>query len=205
MKPRLFISLGLSISLSACVSLLPDPQPASTVYRLATPFQAVEKSVGAEVVRVDRPLANQIFNSENIVVSMDGQKLSAIAKANWAELTPVMLQGSMIDALAGSSQFIGLVPTSGARTQTRLHLAIKNFEASFDNGSEAPPLAIVHYNVTYARSDDRKLLGTHSVRKVQRASSINVSSIVTAIEQANNAAMTDIVTWLEKTKRTGRS
>jgi ABC-type uncharacterized transport system auxiliary subunit len=34
-----------------------------------------------------------------------------------------------------------------------------------------------------------------------RASSINVSSIVAAIEQANDAAMIDIVTWLEGQKR----
>jgi len=106
----------------------------------------------------------------------------------------------MIGALEGSSQFVGLIPTSGARTQTRLHLVIKNFEANFDQGLKSAPLAIVDYRVTYARADDRKLLGTHSVRKTVRAQSINVSSIVAAIEDANDAAMSDIVSWLEGQK-----
>ena len=80
---------------------------------------------------------------------------------------------------------------------------MKNFEADFDNGSDNAPLAIVEYRVTYAHGGDRKLLGTYTVRKTRRASSINVSSIVSAIEQANDAAMSDIVTWLETKKSNG--
>jgi cholesterol transport system auxiliary component len=192
--------LALSASLSACVSVLPDPAPAPSVYRLASNSNTVAAAAHAEIVRIDRPSSTQIFNSSDIVVTEDDQKLSAVAQAKWSETTPIMIQNAMIDALEGSSQFVGLVPTSGARTETRLHLDIKNFEANFDNGLESAPLAIVDYRVTYARADDRKLLGTHSVRKTVRAQSINVSSIVAAIEDANDAAMLDIVSWLESQK-----
>lgn len=197
---RLLMILSLSASLSACVSILPDPAPAPSVYRLASSSNAVAAAANAEVVRIDRPAATQIFNSSDIVVTEDGQKLSAVAQAKWSEATPIIIQNAMIGALEGSSQFVGLIPTSGARTQTRLHLVIKNFEANFDQGLKSAPLAIVDYRVTYARADDRKLLGTHSVRKTVRAQSINVSSIVAAIEDANDAAMSDIVSWLEGQK-----
>jgi len=102
--------------------------------------------------------------------------------------------------LASSSNAVAAAANAEARTQTRLHLVIKNFEANFDQGLKSAPLAIVDYRVTYARADDRKLLGTHSVRKTVRAQSINVSSIVAAIEDANDAAMSDIVSWLEGQK-----
>ncbi len=197
---RPLMILALSASLSACVSVLPDPAPAPSVYRLASNSNTVAAAAHAEIVRIDRPSSTQIFNSSDIVVTEDDQKLSAVAQAKWSETTPIMIQNAMIDALEGSSQFVGLVPTSGARTETRLHLDIKNFEANFDNGLESAPLAIVDYRVTYARADDRKLLGTHSVRKTVRAQSINVSSIVAAIEDANDAAMLDIVSWLESQK-----
>ena len=140
---------------------------------------------------MDRPSASQIFNSSNIVVTENGQKLSTVAQAKWAEATPVFIQEAMVDALEGSSrQFVGLVPTSGARTKTRIHLSVKNFEADFDQGLQSAPLAVVEYRVAYSKSDDRKLLGVTTVREdIARAGSINVSSIVDAIERANVDAM----------------
>jgi len=197
---RPLMIIALSASLSACVSILPDPAPAPSVYRLASGVNAVTAAANAEIIRIDRPSSTQIFNSSDIVITEDGQKLSAVAQAQWSEATPIIIQNTMIGALEGSSQFVGLMPTSGARTETRLHLVIKNFEANFDKGLESAPLAIVDYRVTYARADDRKLIGTHSVRKTVRAQSINVSSIVAAIEDANDAAMSDIVRWLESQK-----
>jgi len=203
MISRVLITLMFSVSLSACVSILPDPEPAPAVYRLGVSAQSVESVPDAEIIRIDRPAATQIFNSTDIVVTQDGQKLSAIAQSKWSEVMPVIIQNTMVEALEGSSQFVGLIPTSGARTKTRLHLSIKNFEANFDQGPESSPLAIVQYRVTYARADDRRLLGTYSVRKTVRAQSINVSSIVAAIEDANTAAMSDIVSWLEDQKKSG--
>lgn len=205
MMSRFLLTLTLCTSLSACVSILPKSDPSSSVYRLSTQAQPVEKAASAQIIRVVRPSAAQAYNSRDIVVTKDGQKLSRIAEARWSQQTPDMIQNAMIDRLERTPQFIGLAPTSGAQTQTRLHLSVKNFEANFDNGSASAPLAVVQYRVTYVRAEDRSLLGTHSVRKTVRADSINVSSIVAAIEQANNAAMDDVVQWLEGRKTYGRS
>jgi len=205
MISRTLLILAVGASLSSCLSLLPDPKPAPSIYRLATITQPVSPAANAEIIRVERPAAAQLLSTNDIVVTDGGQKLSAIARANWAEVTPVLIQGVLIEALESSPQFIGLDPTTGAKTETRVHLVVKNFEANFDNGPQSAPLAVVHYSVTYARSGDRRLLGTRTVRKTMRASSVNVSSIVTAIEQANDAAMSDIVTWLETQKSQNRS
>lgn len=201
MRTRPFIALLTAASLSACVSILPEPAPAPSVYRLVSSAQPADKLANAELIRVDRPSANQIFNSSDIVVSQNSKKLSAVAQAKWSEVTPIVIQNAMVDALESSPEFIGLIPTSGARSKTRLHLTIKNFEADFDNGLENAPVAIVHYRVIYTRADDRSLLGTHSVRKTMRAKSIEVPSLVEALETANAAAMTDIVAWLEAQRR----
>lgn len=186
---------------TGCVSLLPEPAPPPNIYRLVTSIPAVEKVASPEIIRVDRPTAPQLYNANDIVVTMDGQKLSTIAQAKWSETTPELTQDALIEALAGSRNFIGLLPTSGASVETRLQVTIKNFEASFDQGPESAPLAVIDYRVAYTRSDDRSLLGTHTVRQTQRADSIAVPSIVRALESANNAAVRDIVAWLE-TQRT---
>lgn len=158
----------------------------------------------AEIIRVDRPTSTQVFNTNDIVVSMDGKTLSSVALAKWSEATPVLIQETLVDALESSADFIGVIPSSGARTSTRVHVTIKNFEAKFDNGPEMAPLAVVQYRVTYAKADDRKLIGMHLVSETHRANSINVSSIVDAIELANQAAMVNIVEWLE-TQRAQKS
>jgi len=199
------LGLSLGLSLAGCVSVLPDPKPANKIYRLSSDMMPVPKSSTAEAIRVDRPTANQVFSSNDIVVTTEAQTLSVIAQANWAETAPVIIQSAMIDALAESPEFIGLIPTTGARTDTRLHLAIVNFEAQFDNGQGSAPLGVVSYRVTYARADNRNLLGTHTVKKTVRAKSINVASVVEAIETANDAAMKDIVTWLETQKSSNAS
>ena len=194
---RTLMCLGIAASLSACVSILPNPDPAPKVYRLGSNFTAVDQSPAAELVRVDRATAAKVFSSTDIVVADNGQKLSVVAEANWAETTPTLIQSAMIDALSSSPRFIGLTSTSGASTETRLNLAIQNFEANFDNGMRSAPMAIVSYRVTYTDVADRELLGTFTARQTRRADSINVSSIVNAIEAANQAAMSDIVNWME--------
>ena len=134
MMSRIFLTLTLSASLAACVSVLPNTAPASAVYRLSTSVQPIEKTSTAQIIRVVRPSVTQLYNANKIVVTKDGQRLSTIAEAKWSEATPDMLQSAMIDSLENSSQFIGLAPTAGAQAETKLHLSVKNFEASFDNG-----------------------------------------------------------------------
>jgi len=110
MTSRTLIPTGLTIMglcLSGCFSVLPDPKPANIIYRLSSDMSPVAKLPTAEAIRIDRPLASQVFNSNDIVVTSDGQKLSVIAQANWAETAPVMIQSTMIDALGQSPKFTG--------------------------------------------------------------------------------------------------
>jgi len=92
MISRKLIMLAMVASLSACVSVLPDPAPAPSVYRLGSNFTPVQQSAAAELVRVDRPTASKIFNSSDIVVTDGGQKLSVVAETSWAEAMPVLIQ-----------------------------------------------------------------------------------------------------------------
>ncbi|WP_409431836.1 ABC-type transport auxiliary lipoprotein family protein [Litorimonas sp. RW-G-Af-16] len=193
-----FLGAGvLGLGLSGCISLLPEPAPAPSIYRLSTAEVASAAEPNAEIIRVDRPASSTYFESKDIVVSPDGSRLATASGAEWAEVTPIMVQDALISAMSASPKLIGVLPSSGARTQTRVHLTIKNFEAQFDQGEERAPLAIVRYDVTFSNASDRTLLGTFSTRQTQRADAVRVSAIVEAIEGANKAAMSDIIAWLE--------
>jgi len=110
---------------------------------------------------------------------------------------PSLIQSAFVDVLATRPNLVGVIPASGARTNQRVQLTIKNFEAQFDNGTDAAPLAVIRYSVTYANSSNRALLGTYDVKAVKRAKSTNVANIVEAISIANNEALMDVAKWVE--------
>lgn len=184
-------------ALSACVSVLPDPAPANTIYRLLTPGQSVVSAPDAVVVRIDRPGGQNIFETTDILVSPDGRRISMAAQAQWAELLPLMLQESLLEHMEQTPKLIGVAPSSNSRSDTRLYLTIKNFEAQFDRGEANAPLGVVKYMVTLVNASDRKLIDSYTVEQSLRASEVRISSIVKALEGANSAAMRDIVRWVE--------
>ncbi|MGB3455726.1 MAG: ABC-type transport auxiliary lipoprotein family protein [Litorimonas sp.] len=193
---------AVGLTLAAC-SILPDPAPANIVYRLSLSGESVMPESAATVIRVDRPAATSVFNTRSIVVSPDGRRLSTAAQAQWPEGTPTMLQETLIDAFSRTPFIIGVLPQSGTRTDTRIHLTIKNFEAQFDQGEDAAPKAVVRYTATLANATDRKLLDTFTTRHEVRADAPRISAIVEAIEAANDAAMQEIVAWVVARDREG--
>lgn len=199
---RSFAFTIVALSIAGC-SIIPKPAPADIVYRLSVSGESVPANADAAVIRVDRPSATSVFNSRSIVVSPDGRRLSTAAQAQWPEGTPTMLQGALVDAFSRDASIVGVLPESGTRTDTRVHFTIKNFEAQFDRGQTAAPLAVVRYTATLASATDRRLIDTLSTRQEVRAAAASVSDIVTAMEQANDAAMTDIVAWVVESNRKG--
>jgi len=189
--------IGTTIMLCGCVSLLPDPAPANVVYRLSASNQGVPQSPTAKVVRIDRPRAASVFQGQDVVISPDGRRLASAAQAKWAESIPDMIQNSFVDVLAERSGLVGVIASSGARTDTRVHLTIKSFEARFDQGEDAAPMAVVHYAATLSNASNRNLLSTYDVRKTVRSSDIRVSKIVEAMDDANQQALNAITDWLE--------
>ena len=189
--------LGGTLILSGCVSLIPDATPADVVYRLSATTEGVPQSPIAKVIRIDRPRAASVFQGKDIVVSPDGRRLASAAQAKWAESIPDMLQNSFVDVLAERSGLVGVIPSSGARTDTRVHLTIKSFEARFDQGEGSAPMAVVHYAATLSNASNRNLLGTYDVKKAVRATDIRVSTIVEAMDNANQQALNEIADWLE--------
>ncbi|MEP1230286.1 MAG: ABC-type transport auxiliary lipoprotein family protein [Litorimonas sp.] len=189
--------IATAVSLASCVSILPDPAPADTVYRLLTPEKSIPSAPDAVVVRIDRPGGLNVFETRDILVTPNGRSLSSLSKAKWVELTPLMLQESLLDHMTHTANLIGVLPSSNSRSDTRLYLTVKNFEAQFDNGDDNAPIAVVKYTVTLVNAADRKLIDSYTTQQTLRANEPRVSSIVMALEGANNAAMGDIIAWVE--------
>ena len=191
------IALALTAATVSACSILPDPKPAPVIYRLSVDGTSVDARPDATVIRIDRPGGSTIFNTVNVLVTPDGRRMSQASGSRWSGQIPLLVQETLVDVLSRSESLVGVLPSSGARTDTRVHITIKNFEAQFDNGESNPPLAKVRFTATLANASDRTLIDTFTTEHEQRADAINVSEIVEAMEQANSVAMMDIVRWLE--------
>ncbi len=209
MKPiRLFLVLtvfGASIASSGCASLVssivPEPAPANTVYRLSASTQdlVVTPVPDAIVLRVDRPTVPRPLSGKDITVSPSGDRILAASGAEWAEKVPDLIQGSIMDVFSSRPNIIGVLPVSGARTELRIHLNVRNFEAIYDQGQGNAPLAVVRYTATLAKASNRDLIGSFDVRKTHRANSNRISEIVRAQDIANAAAINSIADWIIQT------
>ncbi len=195
MLSRMVILAGC-VGLSACVSLLPDPEPADLVYRIDSNVNFVEAAPNAPSLRIDRPTVAIALRGRDIILSQADRSLSVASGAMWADDIPTLVQRSLFDTLGGQADIVGVLPNSGARPQYRMSVNVLKFEALFDQGQSNAPLAIVSYSTVLSDASTRKLLGTFSTTKSVRALEGRVSSIVNAKSQANAQAMDDIKLWL---------
>ncbi len=197
-KKLALVTGAVSLLFGGCLSsIIPEPAPAATIYRLSVPGEAVRPSPDAVALRLDRPSAPKSLLGQSIVVSPDGQRLASASGAKWSQSIPALIQYSFYDVLSRRQAIEAILPASGARSEYRAHLTLRNFEAQFDQGESAAPLAIVEYTVTVAKSATRDLIGTRTIRKTARAAGPNVSYIVDAQNRANQDALNDIADWIE--------
>ena len=202
---KLGLVIGISAMTASCSSLtsfIPEPAPAKTVYRLSASVQneTVTPNPDALILRIDRPTVPHPLAGNSITVSPSDDRILQASGAEWAEKVPDLIQGSVVDVLSSRSDIIGVLPISGARTELRIHLTVRNFEASYDQGENNAPLAIVRYTATLANASNRNLIGSFDVRKTERARDNRVSEIVRAQDLANTQAINSIADWVLETR-----
>lgn len=193
---KLLSLVFVSASIAGCVSVLPEPEPANSIYRLSSDLEKAEYMASAPVIRVETPSADRLVGTRRIVVSPDANRLAIAGGAEWADSLPKLIQKSLVENLAARSDVTGVIPRVGAKSDYRIHINVDNFEARFDNGPEASPLVIVSYTATFAESGSRDLLGTKQFTRTERAKGYAVSDIVLAMNSANNSNLTEMADWM---------
>ena len=197
MQLRRLTTLALSVVFVSGCSVLPKPKPAPAVYRLSIPQGLQTQSIRqTRVVNIEGPTTSKALSGMDIVLSPDGRRLTMASGAHWAQPVPALLQNALIDMLMENPSITGVIPKGNTRVPYRLNMDIRRFEAVFDAGETAPPLAVVQLNLSLTNTRTRKLIGMYAVNTNQRAGAINVSSIVAAQDGASHEAMEKISNWL---------
>jgi len=183
---------------ASCVSLLPEPAPAPSIYRLTQSPVSAEPISGAPSLRIAVPDAETALQGADVVVSPDGRRLAFAAGARWSQPIPELLQDAAMQSLAQSGNLITITPPTVVRADYTLEPVIRAFEASFDRGEEAPPLAKIRILVTLTDMKSRQVIAKKEFYGEQRATEVRVTSIVNALDSLTQTVMAEMAVWTER-------
>ncbi|WP_297732262.1 ABC-type transport auxiliary lipoprotein family protein [uncultured Maricaulis sp.] len=188
--------IGLSaLSVSACVSLLPEAEPVS-VYRLSSPEPAELAGENWTIIEIDTPNAPRGLSGDQIAIMRDGSSLAYIHGARWISPAPRLLQSLVVDTF--NARQSGLAPTradDGVRADYELRLDMQEFEAVYDRGEDAAPIIRVRLAARLVAENGRRFAGARVVTSEVRASANRTTAIVAAFDQAAREASREIADW----------
>lgn len=188
--------VGLSaLSVSACVSLLPESEPVS-VYRLSSPEPVELQGENWTIIEIDVPNAPRGLSGDQIAIMQDGSSLAYIDGARWISPTPRLLQSLLVASFNAHDG--RLAPTrsdDGIRADYELRLDMQEFEAVYDRGVDAAPLVRVRISARLVAEQGRRFAGARVVTTEIRAAANRTSAIVAAFDQAAQSASREIADW----------
>ncbi|MAC87700.1 MULTISPECIES: ABC-type transport auxiliary lipoprotein family protein [Maricaulis] len=198
--------VGLSaLSVSACVSLLPESEPVS-VYRLSSPEPVELQGESWTVIEIDVPNAPRGLSGDQIAIMQDGSSLAYIQGARWISPTPRLLQSLLVESFnAHGGRLAPIRSDDGIRADYELRLDMQEFEAVYDRGADIAPLVRVRISVRLVAEHGRRFAGARVVTAEVRASANRTSAIVAAFDQASQTASREIADWTAgRTAQQGR-
>lgn len=184
-----------TLSLSACVSLLPESTP-SAVYRLSSPEPRAWTGDQWTVIEVVSPQAPGGLAGDEIALQMEDRHIAYMAGARWIAPAPRLLQTLIIDTInASDARLAPALPDDGVRADYELRLDLREFEAVYDNGDGNAPLVRVRINARLVASNGRHFVASSDFVGEVRASANRIGAIVAAFDQASTQVSRDLAAW----------
>ena len=200
--------LGLSsaVLLTGCLSLLPAAQNAPSIYRMdiSTNQPAVEKLQSAPIIIIPKPITTRALSGDEIVLSPDGRRIAYAASARWVEPVPSLVHNALLEGFSQSRSVVALPTGTAVRGDYSMQVQVHSFEAVFDNGEDAAPMANIRLTLTLTNVKDRSLSGQKEITVSQRSASRGVGDITTAQTQATASAVAQVVDWTQSFLSTRR-
>lgn len=179
MKFRL-MSICCALALSACVSVLPEPEVPSGLYRLGN----IEASVPiSRTLIVREPEGARIYSGKPMVAVGEDGALRLIRGVEWAQPASRMLQMGLLDSFGTDGGGLALAKATGAPADLELAWRISEFTVS-------DTLARCEFELTLLEGRSRKPLAQMNIE----ASAVASSDKAVARARALVSAARDCVT-----------
>lgn len=187
------LTLALLISLSSACSILPKAENAE-VYRL--PAAVTAPSTSAPVswsLRVNKPLASDIFNVPRIAVVPQGNQISSYKGARWTDPAPTLLRNRILDAF----QRDGRVP--------RLSADDSNLQADYELVGELQAFqseytaqgisVVIRLDARLVEGRTQRILASRHFEVRQPQADKEVPAVVSGLGQVTDQLMAQLLDW----------
>lgn len=145
-------------------------------------------------LQVQRPQADQMRDSDRLLVRVSRSRLQPFPGAAWLDSMPAMVQALMIQQFEDSDRFAGVGRAGGMRSRFSLSTEIRHFEA-VDDGQ--PGLGVdlaIQANLIHHRSG--RVLASRTFNHQARVSGTDLDPLVEAFETAMGALFADLTGWV---------
>ena len=190
------VVLATSLSLLSACSILPKPEQVD-VYWLPYAQTPIATSPSAPVnwsLKLDKPMASNALNSQNIAVVPEGNLISNYKGARWSDPAPVLLRNRLLDAFLQDGRIQGL-STDDSNLQSDFELGgeLLAFQTRYDGKS---PEVLIQYNARLVRSRDQRVIGSKRFETRQPLTNPMVPGVVAGFGQATDQLMPQVVQWV---------
>jgi cholesterol transport system auxiliary component len=189
---------ALSLSLAGCVSLFPKAKP-SQLYSFKTAVAEAAAAPKPPAVTVLRaPTAFVREASTDRILTRTGNQTAYLAEARWSSPASILFDEALSAAFDNGTVRLATRGDVGP-SDAVLRVEVRTFEATYRDGAEAAPTAVVEARGTLTSLKDRTVVGTKLFRSEHKANENRTGPIVEAYDAAVGDLMNQMVRWTTET------
>lgn len=188
----------LSLSLGACggLNLFGKKGPPPQIFDLSpkSTFDKGLPNVTWQLV-VQEPYASRVINNDQIAVRRGGFKFAYYKGVRWSDRSARMIQNRMVESFENSSKITAVGRQAiGLRSDYELLSELREFQAELPNGEEAPEVW-VRISFKIVRHPSTQIIASKTFERRVKAKDGEITSVVTAFDDALGAVMKRAVQW----------
>ena len=186
--------LGMTMTLNACISVLPKAGPDPDIFRLSD-TALPEHLASTPVVLLEMPIAPKALRNNRIAIAQGPQDIAYAAGARWAGMVPQMAQELLNDSLLATQRLNVVSPREGVHPPYGLTVEVRHFEAVYDQGTDAAPLGRVSLYAKIINRHGRTLIAQRLFSADVRARENTLGAMAAAIDAAAHQAAAALSEW----------
>ncbi|MBB4187515.1 ABC-type transport auxiliary lipoprotein family protein [Sinorhizobium terangae] len=185
---RSAVIFSLAMALAGCGTRA----AVNDTFSLATaPIVKGQASTNRQIL-VPEPTALQTINNDRIVIRLSRSELQFLAKAQWGDRLPRMVQDKLVQTFDNTGNVKGVgKPGQGLAIDYQLITEIRSFEVS----TEGADTAVVEIYAKLLNDRDGTVLTQKDFRAAVPARAPNSPAFVAALDAAFAQVAADIVSW----------
>lgn len=185
----LFVSLAL-FGLAGCLSIIPQPEAPTALYRLGPVDGDVARPIAANIV-IREPEAPRILAGSELVVKDDRGAIRLIRNVEWADRATRLMQLTLLDYLDDEGEGVAVMPEAGTRAPYELAWRISEFSLQDDE-------AVARLELTLLSSDLRQPIEQATVRSSVLAASSSNGARARALAEAGRQVIAQTADFLSR-------